>query len=71
MDEGSEGGDGSERPEQEVAATGPDEEAKSSCALAVATSRPAGSGKGNEVFWGGVGVAPVVGLPRPAAAKRV
>ena len=68
MDEGSEGGGGCERPEQEVAANGPDEEAKSSCALAVATSRPAGSGKGNEVFWGGV---VGVGLPRPAAAKRV
>ena len=67
MDEGSEGGDGSERPEQEVAATGPDGEAKSSCALAVGTSRLSSVEEGSEVFWGGWGV----GLPRPAAAKRV
>ena len=67
MDEGSEGGDGCERPEQEVAANGPDEEAKSSCALAVATSRPAGSGKGNEVFVRSTAVTHVI-LPLQGAA---
>ena len=67
MDEDSEGGDGSERPQQDIVATGPDGEAKSSCALAVGTSRLSSVEEGNEVFWGGVGV----GLPRPAAAKRV
>ena len=67
MDEGSEGGDGCERPEQEVVATGPDEGPEAVALWLSGTSRLSSVGEGNEVFWGGVGV----GLPRPAAAKRV
>ena len=67
MDEGSEGGDGSERPEQLLVATGPDEEAEAVALWLWGTSRLSSVGEGKEVFWGGVGVC----LPQPAAAKRV